>query len=513
MPHVITDDAVGVHEYTPVPSANRISDSGTRNPSTNISMRYPTGTSTSTGVWTGTWLPGSGVISSMVLGRPSGMTSGAPRNHPTRITPRNASARAMKMVRYLASDICGLYAGGGVLLPLADTSINAISRGTSLIVVRVNPVLEQLGSYAIAEFQARAREMRAAGRRVVDFSIGDPREPTPSFIPEAMIAAVPEVSQYPTVSGLPVLREAIADYASRRFGVSVDPDTEIIPTTGSKEAVFSTPMAFVDRQAGEGVIWPTPGYPIYERGALLAGATPLPVSLSGDFIFRPSDVPDEAWEVARMAWICTPHNPAGATTPLDVLSDFHARAAAEDVLLCSDECYVDLYDGEKPHSILEVGGTQGVLSFLSLSKRSGMTGYRSGAIIGDPRAIKALKALRTGTGTAPPEFVQAAAVAAWSDDDHATERRAIFKEKRRIISKAFADLGYPTVASEAGLYVWVKVPDDVAITKQLLDDGIVVSPGRAFGTGGEGHLRLALVPTIDECHEAVKVVQECLSAS
>ena len=352
--------------------------------------------------------------------------------------------------------------------------------------------------------------MRAAGERVVDFSIGDPREPTPSFISDAMKEAVPEVSQYPTVHGLPIVREAIADYVERRFGIDVDPETEVLPTTGSKEAIFSTPLAFVDRDAGDGVIWPTPGYPIYERGALLAGAEPYPIALSGDFVFRVGDVPATAWETARLAWICTPHNPAGSVMSLDDLSGFQSKAAACDVLLCSDECYMDLYEGDPPHSILEIGGTAGVLSFLSLSKRSGMTGYRSGAVVGDAEAISVLRSLRTGTGTAPQEFIQAAAAAAWLDDDHATARREIFKEKRRIISKAFADLGYPTVASEAGLYAWVKVPDDVAMTDQLLEHGVVVSPGRAFGAGGEGYIRLALVPTIEECSEAVEVVQECL---
>ncbi len=379
--------------------------------------------------------------------------------------------------------------------------------------VRRNPVLEQLGTYAIATVQDRARAMRAAGVPLVDFSIGDPREPTPAFIPEALRAAVPEVSQYPTVHGLPVLRQAIADYVQRRFGVTVDPEREVLPTTGSKESIFSTPLAFVDRAAGDGVIWPTPGYPIYERGALLAGATPFPIALAGDFVFRADDVPDEAWQQATLAWICTPHNPAGSVMALDDLAAFHDRAREEGVLLCSDECYVDLYDGEPPRSILEIDGTRGVLSYLSLSKRSGMTGYRSGAIVGDADALDALRALRTGTGTAPPEFVQEAAAVAWSDDEHAGERRAIFREKRAIVGKAFADLGYPTVASEAGLYLWIRVPDDVAITEQLLEHGVVVSPGRAFGPGGEGHIRLALVPTVEACREATEVVKACLAAN
>ena len=154
---------------------------------------------------------------------------------------------------------------------------------------------------------------------------------------------------------------------------------------------------------------------------------------------------------------------------------------------------------------------EGALAFLSLSKRSGMTGYRSGAIVGDRQAIAALKKLRTATGTASPEFVQSAAVAAWSDDDHAAERRQIFAEKRRVLRSAFERLGMEVVASTAGLYVWVEVDDDLVTTDRLLERGVVVSPGRFFGPGGEGHLRLALVPTLEECEEAVEVLVSCLS--
>ena len=377
--------------------------------------------------------------------------------------------------------------------------------------VRVNPVLDQIGSYAIAAIQDRARRLREAGKPLVDFSIGDPREPTPPFIPAALKAAVPVISQYPTIMGLPVLRQSIAGYVERRFGVAVDPDTEVLPTTGSKEAIFSTPLAFIDREAGDGVIWPAPGYPIYERGGRLSGAVPLPIGLSGDFVFRARDIPEEAWRQARLAWLCSPHNPSGAVIPFDELAEFREQARVHGVLLCSDECYVDLYDHDPPHSLLETGGTEGVLVYLSLSKRSGMTGYRSGAVVGDARAITTLKALRTGTGTAPPEFTQAAATVAWRDDRHSAERRVLFRRKRAILSRGFAALGYPTVASGAGLYLWLKVPDDLAITEQLLEHGVVVSPGRVFGPGGEGYIRLALVPALDECEEAVEVVRNCLS--
>ena len=376
--------------------------------------------------------------------------------------------------------------------------------------MRVNPVLDQIGSHSITAIQDRARHLREAGRPLVDFSIGDPREPTPAFIPEALKRAVPRVSQYPTVMGLPALRRSIAGYIGRRFGVEIDPDTQVLPTTGSKESIFSTALAFVDRERGDGVVWPTPGYPIYERGARLAGAVPLPVCLPDDFLFRASGVPDRSWEQARMLWLNSPHNPAGVVTPLDELARFRERAHRHDVLLCSDECYVDLYDHDPPVSLLEVGGPEGVLVYLSLSKRSGMTGYRSGAIVGDERAIAVLKSLRTGTGTAPPEFTQAAAIAAWNDDAHVEQRRNLFRRKREIISQGFAALGYPTIGSGAGLYIWLKVKDDVALTERLLEHGVVVSPGRVFGPGGEGHIRLALVPNLDECQQAIDVVETCL---
>jgi len=189
------------------------------------------------------------------------------------------------------------------------------------------------------------------------------------------------------------------------------------------------------------------------------------------------------------------------------LSSIYERCRSSSTLLLSDECYADTYEDqifpEGPASILQVAEDgAGALAFLSLSKRSGMTGYRSGAIVGDETAIASLKTLRATTGTAPSSFVQAAATAAWSDDGHAAERRAVFTEKRRILARAFALLGLDVVASQAGLYLWVRVEDDVKTTDRLLDQGIVVSPGRYFGEGGEGYIRLALVPHLEECAAA-----------
>lgn len=380
--------------------------------------------------------------------------------------------------------------------------------------MRLNPILDRLGTNPVTQVQDLARSMRAGGATLIDFSIGDPREPTPEFIVDALRSAVPAISQYPTTRGLPELRSAIASYVRRRFGVAVDPDTQVMPTTGSKEAIFSTPLAFVDRGAGDAVIWATPGYPIYERGALLAGARGVAVPLGGDFVFRPEHVAESDWAAARLVWVCSPHNPTGSVTPPEVLAAFLEKTRRVGAILCADECYADLYEDEPPVSVLQLAGdsTSGVLSYLSLSKRSGMTGYRAGAIVGDPAAIAALAMLRTGTGTAAPEYTQAAAVAAWSDDAHAAERREVFTAKRRVLREGFERAGLEAVGSEAGLYVWLKVADDLDAAERLLRAGIVVSPGRAFGPGGAGHLRLALVPTLEECEAATAAVVRVLGA-
>jgi LL-diaminopimelate aminotransferase len=383
--------------------------------------------------------------------------------------------------------------------------------------VHLNPILEQLGSYPIADIRERAAAREEAGLPVIDFSIGDPREPTPEFIARALKEGVPEVSQYPTTAGRRELRRAIADYLLRRHGVTVDPDTQVIPTSGSKEAIFNTPFAFIDKDARDLVVFPSPGYPIYERGALFAGAEIHRVVLGGDFVMRAGDIPPEAWERARLVWICTPHNPSGSVTSLDELRDLVAACRANDAVLLSDECYADTYEDEAypggPASVLQVAGDglSDVLVYLSLSKRSGMTGYRSGAIVGDATAIAALKNLRSSTGTASADFIQAAAVAAWGDDRHAADRRAIFTAKRRILERAFIEADMEVVASRAGLYLWVAVGDDLAVTDALLEHGIVVSPGTFFGEGGEGYIRLALVPGLDECEAAAAALRGALT--
>lgn len=380
--------------------------------------------------------------------------------------------------------------------------------------MRVNPALDQVGSHPIPAIQQRVRDLREGGRRVIDFSIGDPVEATWEAIPRTAASGVPEVSQYPTTRGLPELRRAIAGYVFRRFSVEVDPDTQVIPTSGSKEAIFSSALAFVDRRRGDAIGFPDPGYPVYERGAVLAGAEALPVAADASFLMSADSVPEESWPRLAMLWICTPSNPTGAVIPADELGRIVEACRHHQVLVCSDECYVDLYDegAEPPTSVLQLSGgdTTGVLSFLSLSKRSGMTGYRSGAIVGDPAAIERIYRLRTSTGTASPEFVQLAAMTAWNDDDHVIARRQVFGAKRALLRAGLESMGVKVSASEAGLYLWAQVGDDLAVSEALAEVGVIVAPGRIFGSRGEGFLRLALVPDLETCRQALELMRRVL---
>jgi succinyldiaminopimelate transaminase len=376
--------------------------------------------------------------------------------------------------------------------------------------VTSNPALDQLGGYPLAAFQDLANRLRAEGEPLHDLSIGDPDEPTPPFIREALVDAVGPVSRYPTAAGRRSLRAAVADWVARRHGVTVDPDRHVLPSAGSKEAIFHLPLAVVDPHGPRRhVLWGEPGYPVYGRGALFAGGESDPVTLTAEEGWRLSlgDLPADRLQRACLAWINHPHNPTGATADLDWYREQVAAAREHDLLLASDECYQEIWFDRPPPSVLEAcdGDLTGVLAFVSLSKRSGMTGYRSGAIVGDPVLIDRLRLLRPNIGTAPPEFVQAAAAMAWGDQAHVDERRAVFGAKRAVVLEHLAKMGIEVSGSEATFYVWFRAPggDDAAYAEALLRERIVASPGRAFGPGGVGWLRLALVPTVAGCEAAM----------
>lgn len=374
---------------------------------------------------------------------------------------------------------------------------------------RYNPILNQLRTYpAVAVDECKARLLES-GRKVYDFGKGDPEEPPPDFVAEALRSAVLPRMPYPKVRGSLAVRQSIADYMERRFGVTLDAETQVIPTSGSKEAVFHMPLLVIDRDAPDrGVVFPEPGYPAYQRGALFAGGEAIAAHLSGDHILRPWLLPEEVISRTRLVWINTPHNPSGAVMGVADLQRAADFCRERDILLVADETYADVYQSDPPHSLLECG-VEGVLVLHSLSKRSGMTGYRSGFLAGDPDLIDRLAVLRTNPGLVPTDFVNVAATAAWADDAHVEQRRDVFAEKKNLFLELFDELGFSVLGRQASLYLWVAVPngDDEAYATRLLDLGIVVSPGRIFGVdgGGHGYIRLAMVPNMDDCKEAIEL--------
>jgi succinyldiaminopimelate transaminase len=384
----------------------------------------------------------------------------------------------------------------------------------------MNPLLTRLGGNPLAAIQDLKVALAAQGP-LHDFSVGDPTEPTPAFVRQALTDGLGPVSQYPTTAGQPTFRAAVAGWVRRRFGVDVDPDTQVLPTAGSKEAVFHVPFAVVDPgSARRTTVWGAPGYPIYERGALFAGGESHAVGLTDadDWKLDLGALGRSTLDATAIAWLNYPHNPTGATADRSYYERQLHIARAHGFVLASDECYADIYppDSPPPPSLLQAaaGDLSGVLVVFSLSKRSGMTGYRSGAMVGDPELIAAQRLLRPNLGTASQDFVQHAAIAAWSDDAHAAERRQVFEEKRAVMVPFLEAHGFRLGGSAATFYLWVAAPggDDAAYAEALLHERVVVTPGRAFGPAGHGWMRLALVPDVEGCQAAVRCWREAIES-
>ena len=368
----------------------------------------------------------------------------------------------------------------------------------------INPTLAEMAAYPFVRLEEKRRELVARGVEVIDFGKGDPNEPTDPMIRRALVEALPERAPYPLAAGLPELREAAARWCARRFGVDVDPDTEIVPTYGAKEAIFSLAQVLVDPRSDKRVVaYGEPAYPVYERGALFAGAEPRPLPLlCGNGFMLDVDALDD--EVA-IVWVNYPHNPTGAVAPLSFYEELTEAAERHDFVIASDEAYTELWFDEPPPSALQVADRSRVIAFQTLSKRSSMTGYRSGFVAGPAELIAALKAYRPTVGTAPQEFVQRASVVAWGDERHVEETRARYRAKRGVLLPALERKGWEVVASRATMYLWVIAPDDAA--ERLLERGVIVSPGEFFGPSGAGYLRLALVPTLEDCERAAAILE------
>jgi acetylornithine aminotransferase len=375
-----------------------------------------------------------------------------------------------------------------------------------------NPILERYLVYPFATIDRRKAELVAQGRKVTDFSIGDPREVTPAFILEALRAGIPERSSYPTVMGRAALRQAIAAWAGRRFGATLDPETQILPVNGSKEAVFNIHFALVDPHGPRRkVLIPSPAYPVYERGAAFAGGEPvfLPLAEANGFLPDLDAVPVATWRETALLWLNYPHNPTGASAAPALYARALELAREHGFVVASDEAYSEMwFDAPEPSLLGAAPGPW--LVFQTLSKRSAMTGFRSGFVAGDPQLIATFRALRPNLGVATPEFVQRAAEAAWADEAHVEALRRGFAVRRaeaiEFFESAAAPAGYRIVPNRATFYLWVALPAgasaDATALRWLEEAGVAVIPGATMGQGGEGYLRIALVPTDDECRAA-----------
>ena len=380
----------------------------------------------------------------------------------------------------------------------------------------VSPILTGQATYPFVRLNQAAAARRAQGLEVIDLGMGDPREPTDPRIIQALKDGVRERMGYPAAVGLPELREAVSGWTERRFGAALDPEKHVVPTLGSKEAIFSFAQVVLDLAGGrDTVIVTEPGYPVGVRGAQFAGGrvVELPLLESRGFLPDIESVPAATWQRTALLWVNYPNNPTGATAPLAFYEQLAALARQHDFILASDEAYTELWFDEPPVSALQLRDWTNLAVFNTLSKRSSMTGYRSGFVAGDPELIAALKRFRPNTGTAPQEFVQRASVVAWGDEEHVERARAAYAAKRELFLDLFTRTGLRNAGGPATMYLWVAAPageTSEGFATRLLEHGVVVAPGSFLGGSGEGYVRFALVPTGAECQRAVEILEKAI---
>ena len=375
----------------------------------------------------------------------------------------------------------------------------------------MNERLRRLQSDPMEQLAAWKRQLAARNVRVFDFGSEDPREPTPEVLRRALRDAVSEVSPHPPTAGTKALRDAAAAYLKRRFAVKVDPDTEVLATLGSRECLFHLPMTFVEVPSDKDlVLYGEPAWPVYESGALFAEAWTYAVPLGphNGYAMDPDALPESVLRRASVVFLNYPHNPTGFCLPDELFRRWVAVREEYGFVLVNDEGSADLhYEGPAPRSLLEFG-RKGCLAVHSTSRRSGMTGYRSGFVAGDADLIATFRRFRSSMGTAPQEFVQAAATIAWTDQKHVEERVALFAQKRKVLLELCKQRGLRVHGGMAGLYLWLELPKgviDLVYAARCREAGVLVAPGSFFGKGQERFVRVALAPTVEECKAAAAI--------
>jgi len=367
--------------------------------------------------------------------------------------------------------------------------------------VRTADRLNKLPPYVFATVEQRIAAQKARGVDVINLGIGSPDLAPPKFIIDALYQSAlrPDTHGYAGYYGTPALRKAISDYYARRFGVEVDPATEVQPLLGSKEGLANMALAFVD--PGDYVLAPDPGYPTYSMGALMAGgeAWTMPLHEENDYLVAFDEIPRDVAAKATIMWLNYPNNPTGVGAPMGFLQDAVAFAKEHEIILCYDNPYCDLtFDGYVAPSVLQVpGAKEWAVEFNSLSKTYNMAGWRIGMAVGNAEAISALTTIKTNVDSGIFRPVQDAAVAALTGDQSwLLERNGIYQRRRDIILEWLPKLGMSAHPPKGGLYVWAAVPEGVNcedLAMEVLEKASVwMTFGTAFGEHGAGHMRLSL---------------------
>jgi LL-diaminopimelate aminotransferase len=381
--------------------------------------------------------------------------------------------------------------------------------------------LKSLPPYHFAAYNQKIAQLRAAGQDIINLSMGDPDLPTPPEVIETLRAAAgdPANQRYPEYAGMPELRQAIAAWFARRFGVALDPQREVVVLIGSKEGLAHLPLAVMD--PGDLALMPDPYYPVYPSAVALAGGEchTLPLDPARGWLPDLGAIPASVADRARTLWLNYPNNPTGASATLDFFAETVAFARAHDLLLIHDMAYAEVtYDGARPPSVLQAPGAKDVaVEFHSLSKAYNMAGFRVGMLVGNATIVEGLTRLKSNVDTGIFRPIQLASVTAlglppsWLD-----ARNAIYQRRRDRVVAACRELGLATDLPEAGLYIWPRLPAGQTsgqFALDLLDQAAVaVTPGTNFGPGGEGYVRISLTAPDDRIDEAVTRLKALVAA-
>ena len=378
--------------------------------------------------------------------------------------------------------------------------------------------LEKIPPYLFAELDRKRNELISQGVDIINMAIGDPDKPTPVHIVNAMHEAIddPTTHNYPPYRGTKEYRQAVVDWMQRRFGVSgLNPETEVIPSIGSKEAIHNTFLAFAE--SGDYTLIPNPGYPVYRTSTFFAGAEPYYMPLLPERGFLPDlkAIPEAVANKAKLLWINYPNNPTGATASLEFFAELVEFCQKYDILLCHDHAYSEIaYEGYQPPSVLQIPGAKEIaIEFHSLSKTYNMAGWRIGFVVGNALGIKGLSQVKTNIDSGIFKAIQRAAIAAYSTDPKELEQLiSVYQKRRDIVIEGLKSLGWKISAPKATLYVWVPVPQGYTsaefVTLLLEKCAIVVPPGNGYGDGGEGFFRIALTVSEERLSEAMQRMKQ-----